>query len=361
MSSSSPPMALNRLWIGLRRRLMRWLNAVTTIAKALNSCNATTGDIIYTTERINRSLKLLHKDRRLSRVSIVIISFLINALREEDMNDNFFKALSHVQEIHANCKVSLQTHHQFGAHGYDGHLPRRSLSAFAGGFRQSVGHWVTMIILKSGAFENSSSLPQRKASPFQVLCRRDITHYFRRFITALTRGGPGGLPRPIEVHAHDPLHYVGDTLGWLHQAFASERELVLVLLDPDVVVDTGPTAHRFSKGLESDLGKIETDFSFALDRIFEGVCQPFKVRVKQVLQSQPNIMISYKVSNTLEFYSQPYYLLGRETALSNTLWALKDAAQKTFFDILKTRDSRGEAFTISSPCLLLLIFPHHLQ
>lgn len=41
---------------------------------------------------------------------------------------------------------------------------------------------------------------------------------FRRFLTALTRGGPGGLPRPIEVHAHDPLRYVGDMLGWLHQA-----------------------------------------------------------------------------------------------------------------------------------------------
>ncbi|KAJ8461774.1 hypothetical protein OPV22_034700 [Ensete ventricosum] len=40
---------------------------------------------------------------------------------------------------------------------------------------------------------------------------------FRRFISALTRGGPGGLPRPFEVHAHDPLRYVGDMLGWLHQ------------------------------------------------------------------------------------------------------------------------------------------------
>lgn len=33
-------------------------------------------------------------------------------------------------------------------------------------------------------------------------------------------------------------------------------------------------------------------------------------------------------------------LLGRETALCNTLWALKDAAQKTFFDILKTRGEK---------------------
>lgn len=32
--------------------------------------------------------------------------------------------------------------------------------------------------------------------------------------------------------------------------------------------------------------------------------------------------------------------MGRETALCNTLWALKDAAQKTFFDILKTRGEK---------------------
>jgi len=40
---------------------------------------------------------------------------------------------------------------------------------------------------------------------------------FRRFISALTHGGPGGLPRPIEVHAHDPLRDVADMLGQLHQ------------------------------------------------------------------------------------------------------------------------------------------------
>lgn len=28
------------------------------------------------------------------------------------MNENFFKALSHVQQIHSNCKVLLRTHHQ---------------------------------------------------------------------------------------------------------------------------------------------------------------------------------------------------------------------------------------------------------
>lgn len=46
------------------------------------------------------------------------------------------------------------------------------------------------------------------------------------FITALTRGGPSGLPRPIELHAHDPMRYVGDMLAWVHQAIAAEREFL---------------------------------------------------------------------------------------------------------------------------------------
>lgn len=29
----------------------------------------------------------------------------------------------------------------------------------------------------------------------------------RGFIDALTRGGLGGTPRPIEMHSHDPLRY----------------------------------------------------------------------------------------------------------------------------------------------------------
>lgn len=46
------------------------------------------------------------------------------------------------------------------------------------------------------------------------------------FLDALTRGGPTGLPRPIELHAHDPTRYIGDMLAWIHQAMAGEREFL---------------------------------------------------------------------------------------------------------------------------------------
>ena len=52
----------------------------------------------------------------------------------------------------------------------------------------------------------------------------------RCFVDALTRGGPGGVPRPIELHSHDPLRYLGDMLAWLHQAAASEHEHIQALL-----------------------------------------------------------------------------------------------------------------------------------
>lgn len=86
------------------------------------------------------------------------------------------------------------------------------------------------------------------------------------------------------------------------QALASERELVLALLEPDAVADTGQTASRFAKSSDNDIIKSESEMTLVLDRIFEGVCRPFKLRVEQALQSQPNLIVSYKLSNTLEFY-----------------------------------------------------------
>ena len=66
---------------------------------------------------------------------------------------------------------------------------------------------------------------------------------------ALTRGGPQGLPRPIELHAHDPLRYVGDMLAWVHQAIAAEREFLespITLAFPTPSTPTPATEHEFA-------------------------------------------------------------------------------------------------------------------
>lgn len=335
------------------------------IAKTLSSCNATTGDIISTTERLKQELDVTTQRQEI--VSYFLRDYQlsneeISALKEEELNENFFKALSHVQEIHANCKVLLRTHHQrAGLELMD------MMAMYQEGAYERLCRWVQAECRRLGDTDNPevgellrTAVCCLKERPVLFkYCAEELANMrhnalFRRFISALTRGGPNGLPRPIEVHAHDPLRYVGDMLAWLHQALASERELVHALLGLDAAVDAGPTAHQLSKNSESEVVKI-ADLTFVLDRIFEGVCRPFKVRVEQVLQSQPSLIVSYKLSNQLEFYCYTISdLLGRETSLCNTLWTLKDAAQKTFFDILK---SRGEKLLRYPPLVSVDLSP----
>ncbi|CAL9776642.1 unnamed protein product [Musa acuminata subsp. burmannicoides] len=336
------------------------------IAKALSGCSESTGDIISTTERLKQELELTTQRQEI--VSCFLRDYQlsndeINALREEELGENFFKALVHVQEIHANCKILLRTHHQrAGLELMD------MMSVYQEGAYERLCRWVQAECKKLGDNDNpevsdllKTAICCLKERPVLFkYCAEEIANMrhhalFRRFISALTRGGPGGLPRPIEVHAHDPLRYVGDMLGWLHQALASERELVLVLLDTDANSDADSIVHHFSKSSESDHTKFEPEITFVLDRIFEGACRPFKIRVEQVLQSQPSLIISYKLSNTLEFYSHTISdLLGRETALCNTLWLLKDAAQQTFFNILK---GRGEKLLRYPPLVAVDLSP----
>ena len=65
--------------------------------------------------------------------------------------------------------------------------------------------------------------------------REALTH---AFIQALVRGGPNGIPRPIDIHAADPMRYLGDMLAWVHQAHASEIELL------DTLFTDGPNSNH---------------------------------------------------------------------------------------------------------------------
>ena len=80
------------------------------------------------------------------------------------------------------------------------------------------------------------NLPFTIAYRVNRTCVDEISHIrrnaiVRAFLDALTKGGSGGTPRPIEVHAVDPQRYVGDMLAWLHQTAANEREILEGLLD----------------------------------------------------------------------------------------------------------------------------------
>jgi conserved oligomeric Golgi complex subunit 6 len=92
------------------------------------------------------------------------------------------------------------------------------------------------------------------------------------FLGALTRGPP----RPIELHAHDPLRYVGDMLAWVHQTIAAERELLEALFG---LKDDGRMVGsvRAFVGLGLGVGVEEEWIAEMMDGAVAGICAPLKV------------------------------------------------------------------------------------
>lgn len=79
------------------------------------------------------------------------------------------------------------------------------------------------------------------------------------------------MPRPIEIHAHDPLRYVGDMLAWVHQAIAGEREFLEGLFDVKGDGRMVGSVRNFEGGEEEDL------IQELMDNAFEKLCSPLKV------------------------------------------------------------------------------------
>ncbi|KAJ8522928.1 hypothetical protein ONZ45_g610 [Pleurotus djamor] len=134
------------------------------------------------------------------------------------------------------------------------------------------------------------------------------------FLAALTRGGPSGLPRPIELHAHDPIRYVGDMLAWVHQAIAAEREFLEGLFDVKTEGRMVGSVRKFTVSEEEEWIRELMDMAVAK------LCVPLKVRVQQTIRSQESSIMSYKIANLLQFYMLTMSrTIGESALLSKTL------------------------------------------
>ncbi|KAJ1887934.1 Golgi transport complex subunit 6 [Kickxella alabastrina] len=102
------------------------------------------------------------------------------------------------------------------------------------------------------------------------------------FLRALATGGPGGRPRPIEAHAGDPQRFVGDMLAWVHQACASERELL--------------------GAMAGERGR-DAGASALLPRALANVARPLEIRVAQTVGSMRDAVALYRVASVLGFYA----------------------------------------------------------
>lgn len=216
-----------------------------------------------------------------------------------------------------------------------------------------------------------------RSEVLSILGTTRSTSILNLFLDALTRGGPNGLPRPIELHAHDPIRYIGDMLAWLHQAMAGEREFLESLFgtrgEDEVGARRVGEVHALSRhrrvrtGLEGVEGVV-TDrdrVKKLLDRDLEGCGRPLKVRlclsfcrlavvvpvlngrnrpaaaqirVQQTIKSQESPIMAYQIATLIHFYKVTMErTVGEDALMSAVLGEIMDHAYEVFFETLKAQ------------------------
>lgn len=174
------------------------------------------------------------------------------------------------------------------------------------------------------------------------------------FMSALTMGAgpPTYLPGPIELHAHDPIRYVGDMLAWIHQTVASEREFLTSLFD-EKEGEGGRRIGQRRRGLEGSidltasgqdslrLGPGEALVREVLNSNLDGCCRPLKLRVEQTLRSQEGSVTSYRLAHLVQFYRITMErTIGSRATLSRTLADLSEQAVSAFAETVE-RQRKG--------------------
>ena len=261
----------------------------------------------------------------------------LKAVREAPVDDGggarFFAALDRVQQVRADCALLLGSaqHQSVGVELLNATAEHQE-RALARLYRWVQAHCVELeadvVTASSVMLRAMAALRQRPA--YYTHCAECIAHsrrtlLVRRFATALTQGGPGGTPRPIELHAHDAQRYVGDMLAWVHQAVAGEQELLEAVCGEAavsaVVVPEPPAASSSSEGGEGGAAAAAggappkesaeaaagaagaAGGSTMLGQVFEGLARPLRLRLQHALQGLSNPVLLYKLSHLLAFYS----------------------------------------------------------
>jgi len=268
--------------------------------------------------------------------------------REEELPETFFDALERVKVIQGNCAKTR-----------DGDRRRAvvelmdAMTSYAEAAHERLCRWVVAKCRKL-AEENDfiteidektlkKSVQALRLRPTLFKhCVEEVTRtrhnaLFRRFITALTRGGAG--TKPIEVHAHDPMRYSSDMLSWVHQAVASEKDFCAVAFGEQSVVEID--GETFDASLA------------VLDKVFDAVARPLKVRVEQVLVSvsggiEGGVITSYKLANLLPFYRKLFGdLLDEKATITRTLGELCATAKTSFADSVAQHGSKYKKLSLA--------------
>ncbi|GFT06074.1 conserved oligomeric Golgi complex subunit 6 [Nephila pilipes] len=290
-----------------------------------------------THDLINETTKLQAESQKIQMKQEVTQAFLdtfhlkpeeikvLRGTRDAGLDKQFFEVLNKVKMIHNNCKALLRSSQQTAGIEIMEAMALQQEAAYERLYRWTQSE-CRLLNVESPEINPLLNQAMESLQDRPVLFKYSLDEYanarraaiVRAFIDSLTRGGVSGTPRPIEMHSHDPLRYVGDMLAWLHQATASEKEILEAVLK------------------KCSNKELENEIQVALAHITEGLCRPLKVRVEQVLiTSEQGAVTLFKLGSVLKFYMHTIQqVIKTEAALLITLEEMHTLSQKMFYNSL---------------------------
>ncbi|XP_047451031.1 conserved oligomeric Golgi complex subunit 6 [Mugil cephalus] len=341
-------LAINEEFARIFKDVKEELESVNEDVQAMSTCceemtNRLKAAKAQTQDLIVKTNKLQGENQRLEVRAQVAQAFLakfqlsneematLRGARDAPITEDFFKALSRVKHIHEDVKILLRTNQQTAGLEIMEQMAVLQETSYeqlyrwaqneCRGLTQETCDISPVLTQAMEALQDRPVLYKYTLDEFGTARRSAVV---RGFIDALTRGGPGGTPRPIEMHSHDPMRYVGDMLAWLHQATASEKEHLEALLKQVTL-----------QGLEENMQEV-------VGHITEGVCRPLKVRIEQVIVAEPGAVLLYKLSNLLKFYHHTISsIIGTSVAsLLINIEEMHCLSKKMFFNSLSLHASK---------------------
>ncbi|KAL9029509.1 MAG: hypothetical protein Q9196_002263 [Gyalolechia fulgens] len=282
----------------------------------------------------------------------------------EPIDEHFFVILSRVKQIHSDCRVLLGSENQrLGLELMEqcsGHLN----SGYQKLYRWIQKEFKTLDLENPqiNAFIRRSlrTLAERPAlfenclDSFADVREHILTDGFYAALTGSSTNQNNDLMmKPIEVHAHDALRYIGDMLAWTHSTTVSEREALesLFIAEGDEMAK-GIRAGRHSEpwsSLDGESFDGRKALSNLVNRNMVGVARALRQCIEQAIQGQNDPVTVYKIVNLISFYRVTLTkLVGVESSIMETLSRLAKSAMRQF-EVLQSDNTANVQAELTQP------------
>ena len=261
------------------------------------------------------------------------------------VDDSFFALLNRLKRIHADCQVLLGFENQQLGLELMEETSRTLNNAFQKLFRWVQKEFKTLDLENprmNASIRRALRVLAERPSLFQDCLdffaearERNLSDAFYGALTGSSTQTDDRTTKPMEYYAHDPLRFVGDMLAWTHSATVSERESLEVLF----ISEGDEMAKGIQAGLESEPWSQENGETFdgkrslesLVNRDLAGVSRALRLRIEQVVKSDDDPVIAYKIANLVDFYRVTFVrLLGNDSSVLENLANLQTSAMQQY-------------------------------